>query len=1076
MAQLDGTKSDLHFADFLSDMVARFDPQCRHTYVNSAIEHFTGLKAQDFVGKTNRELGMPPDLVDKWDIALGKVFLTGEPTQINFSFAGTGGMRHLQSRLIPERDSSGSVASVLSLARDVTAATPTRIPEGWTSFSRERYQAILESTDDAIVGKTLEGIVTSWNAAAQDMFGYTAEEMLGQSVMRIFPADRVDEESFILERLRNGEKVDHFETVRVHKSGRLVYVSVTTSPIRNESGVIVGASKIARNLTPLMVERERLQLALDANGDGLWDWDLVTGVVYRSSQYLEITGYAAEDDTRDIAFLQRTVHPEDWPQALQSIEDYVQGKSAQLELDFRLVTKTGFAGTWVMVRGRAVERDSQGRPLRMVGTLTDVTQRKMLYANLLDREKRLTRVIDGSDQGYWDWNIQTNSLNVSPRWASMLGYTLEEIDVSDGKFAQYVHPDDFTSVMQMVENHLQGKRPNLEAEIRCLTKSGRWAWILTRGRVVEWDTSGKPLIVAGTHTDIAERKRYEASQRDAATVFDNSYEGIMVVSPEGLILRVNPAFTRTTGFTSEDVVGQSPKILASGRHEPHFYQEMYRSLAEKRFWTGEIWNRRKNGEIYAQILSISTVVDEHDVIQHYIGISADISKIKQHEEELDRVAHYDPLTGTPNRRLLTDRMQQAIVRADRHDTTLAVCYLDLDGFKEINDTHGHEVGDELLKSVSQSLRHVLRSEDTLSRLGGDEFVLLLSDIGTPEDCSLILGRILNAIKAPTTVRTLVISVTGSIGVSLYPQDHSDADTLLRHADQAMYFAKELGKNRFHLFDPDSDQKAQQHRKMVDRLHAAMHNAEFRLFYQPKVDLTDGAIVGLEALIRWQHPEEGILSPAAFLPHVEASTVDHPLGKWVISTALDQAALWRDHGQPMKVSVNVGAHHLLHPEFLQDLRVVLARHPRLSADVLELEVLESVAISDMDQTIHVLDECHRIGVRLALDDFGTGYSSLTYLRKLPVDTLKIDQSFVRDMLTDPEDRGIVEAVIHLASAFEREVIAEGVETLAHGAALMKMGCQLAQGYGIARPMPDYEVLAWARNWTTQRAWEGAKVEP
>jgi EAL domain-containing protein (putative c-di-GMP-specific phosphodiesterase class I) len=273
-----------------------------------------------------------------------------------------------------------------------------------------------------------------------------------------------------------------------------------------------------------------------------------------------------------------------------------------------------------------------------------------------------------------------------------------------------------------------------------------------------------------------------------------------------------------------------------------------------------------------------------------------------------------------------------------------------------------------------------------------------------------------------------------------------------------------------LFDPGSDKKAQEHRKMVEQLTAALHKQEFRLFYQPKVDLRTGAIVGMEALIRWKHPQEGVLSPATFLPYVEGSTLDQALGQWVIATALDQAALWLQQGHPMKISVNIGANQLLHPQFLSDLGTVLARHPNLPANYLELEVLETVAISDIAQTVRVLDECHRMGVMLALDDFGTGYSSLTYLRKLPIDILKIDQSFVRDMLTDPEDCGIVEAVVHLANAFNREVIAEGVETLAHGVALLQMGCHLAQGYGIAKPMPEHEVLLWAQQWTEQRAWE------
>lgn len=1074
MPQRKAAKDDIQFAEFLSDLVARFDPQFRHTYVNSAVEHFTGRKAQEFVGKTNLELGMPDELVSQWNEALGHVFRTGVSSDITFDFPVPGGTRYFHSCLIPELTPSGGVASVVSIARDVTGAFSADAKSSSNHVQPEFCRAILESTGDAIVGITLEGIVTRWNAAAQTMFGYTAEEMLGQSITCLLPANVGDEERFIVERLQHGEKLEHLETVRLHKSGRHVHVSVTTSPIFNARGEIIGASKIARDITPLKIERERLELALDATSSGLWDWDITTGIVYRSDHCLEILGFSQEDDTHDFAFFLRAVHPQDLPNVLQIIENFRETKSDRIEFDCRVVSKNGLEDTWVRATGKAVGRDSEGRPTRIVGTLIDITNSRIVYASLLDREKRLTRVIDGSDQGYWDLNIQTNSLDVSPRWASMLGYTRDEIDILDGRFEQYVHPEDFVSVMGKLQLHLQGELPFLEAEIRCLTKTGDWAWILTRGRVVERDAKGNPLMVSGTHTDISERKKHEMSQRDAATVFENSYEGIMVVNRQGLIASANPAFTRITGYSPQEVIGRSPRMLSSGRHDPNFYKSIYRSLAEKHFWTGEIWNRRKNGQIYAELLSISTVLNNEGAVQHYIGIFTDISQLKEHQAELDRVAHYDPLTGTPNRRLLADRLQQAIASADRHQKTMAVCYLDLDGFKEINDHHGHNAGDDLLIGITRSLKAVLRTEDTLARLGGDEFVLLLYDIGTLQECTLILERILQAIKSPVVTDVAVISVTASVGVAFYPQDHSDADTLMRHADQAMYRAKEAGKDGFHLFDPESDQKAQLHRKMVERLHSAMQNEEFRLFYQPKVDLSDGSVMGFEALLRWQHPDEGLLSPMAFLPYVEGTTVDHPLSKWVIASALRQAAQWMQLGQTLKVSVNISAHSLLHPDFLDELRAALAFHPDLPADFLELEVLESVTISDMDNTIRVLDACHSIGVKLALDDFGTGYSSLTYLRKLPVDILKIDQSFVRDMLTDLEDRGIVDAVIRMATAFNRQVIAEGVETLEHGAMLLKMGCHLAQGYGIAKPMPDHEVLTWSRRWAANREWEKISV--
>ncbi|MFZ6752841.1 PAS domain S-box protein [Undibacterium sp. Dicai25W] len=1058
------------FADFHIDIVAMFDSNLRHTYVNSAIENYTGLKPKDFVGKTNYELGMPKDLVTQWDEALEHVFRTGESRDLTFTFPGVEGNRDFHSRLVAERDSSGNVASVISFARDVTEAELCFRSDMVNKYETGLIQAILDSVDDAVIGKTLDGVVTSWNGAAEAMFGYKAEEMLGRSILRLFPPDRLDEEKFILEKLQYGEKIDHLETVRVHKSGRLIHVTVTTSPIRNLDGKVVGACKIVKNVTPLIVERQRLELALLATNSGLWDWDLINGTVYLSDLYLKITGSDKQQETHDFDHFKRTIHPNDLEQTLKTIDKYLEGHTEHIEFDYRLAANSSPKESWVTTQAQIVERDLLGRPSRLVGTITDTTEIKKTYSNLLDREKRLTRVIDGSDQGYWDWNIQSNSLEVSPRWAEMLGYTLEEVDVANGGYEKLVHPDDLVSVMETVLKHIQGKLPNLEQEIRCLTKTGEWKWILTRGRVVEWDDGRNPLMVSGTHTDITERKKLEMSLREAATVFDNSYDGIVVVNTDGLVSRTNPSFSRITGFSAEEVIGKSYQSLFATPLKRRFYEQLHLSLSKYKYWNGELWGHRKNDQTYPVLLSISSVVDEKNGIEHYIGIFSDISHLKEHEAELDRVAHYDPLTGTPNRRLLSDRLQQSIVRADRQGKSLAVCYLDLDGFKYVNDHFGHQAGDDLLVAIVNNLKQVLRAEDTLSRLGGDEFVLLINGCERPEECSIILDRILNTIKIPITIDKAVISVSASIGVSLYPNDHSDADTLLRHADQAMYRAKESGKNRYHLFDPDSDQKAQRQREIISRLHNALQNDELTLYFQPKVDLRNGAVVGVEALIRWQHPERGLLSPAAFLPQVEGSTAEYPIGKWVISTAIRKASQWLIEGFPLKVSVNISANQLMHPEFLNDLRLALAEHPEVPAAHLELEVLESVSISDVTRTVEILAECHRIGVMVSLDDFGTGYSSLTYLRKLPVDTLKIDQSFVRDMLTDPEDHGIVNAVINLAKSFNRQVIAEGVETLAHGNELLRMGCHLVQGYGIAKPMPGEEIQTWIKYWLAQRNWE------
>jgi len=715
--------------------------------------------------------------------------------------------------------------------------------------------------------------------------------------------------------------------------------------------------------------------------------------------------------------------------------------------------------------------NDDGHIVGLFGISRDITERKAAAAMLLQREQQLARVIAGSDQGYWDWNLQTNTFEVSARWEQMLGYAPGEMDVSPENWGKLVHPDDLPIALESIRAHCAGETPVHEAEFRAHTKAGGWCWILTRGRIVERTADGLPLMMSGTHTDITERKQFEMAQKEASTVFASSYEGIMVVSPQMRITKINPAFTRITGYSAEDIVGRSPAVLSSGRQDAVFYRAMWDSLVQHSFWSGELWNRRKTGELYAELLSISAVREASGAVLHYVGVFSDISQLKSHEAELDRIAHYDPLTGTPNRRLLADRLDQAVVRAARSGNALAVCFLDLDGFKDINDRLGHAAGDALLVGVTSNLHHVLRADDTLARMGGDEFVLLLADIASPEECSLILDRVLQATSAPIQMEGHSISITASIGVSLFPTDNSDADSLLRHADQAMYQAKEAGKNQYHLFDPEADRQVQVHRKLLETLRRSLRVGEFVLHYQPKVNLRTGVLVGVEALLRWQHPERGLLTPAEFLHFMDGTDLEKPLGEWVIHTALEQASLWQRQGLAVQVSVNISAAHLLDESFYDFLRGALEHHPELLAGRIELEVLETAAIADINHAVTVLRRCRELGVHFALDDFGTGYSSLTYLRKLPVDLLKIDQSFIRNMLVDPDDLGIVEGVIRLAAAFNRAVIAEGVETLEHGAALLRLGCDLVQGYGIARPMPPEQLAQWLAQWNTDAAWVG-----
>jgi diguanylate cyclase (GGDEF)-like protein len=451
------------------------------------------------------------------------------------------------------------------------------------------------------------------------------------------------------------------------------------------------------------------------------------------------------------------------------------------------------------------------------------------------------------------------------------------------------------------------------------------------------------------------------------------------------------------------------------------------------------------------------------------ALAHDAAERNRYQHELEFLAHHDALTQLPNRILLADRLVQAIARMQRAQRLLAIVYLDLDDFKPVNDTLGHKAGDQLLVMLAQRLREHIRADDTVCRLGGDEFVLLLSDLGTIEECTQTIERLIKALGKPYVLDRKIINITASIGLTLYPFDDADADTLMRHADQAMYVAKQSGRNRYHLFDAEHDRQIQIQRSNRARIETALMQKEFVLFYQPKVDMRSGKVIGAEALIRWQHPEEGLLAPARFLPEIEDTDFAIPLGEWVIATALTQLAEWQAIGLRLSVSVNISPRHLQAPNFAERLAALLKQYPQVPPASLELEVVESAALEDVVRVAAVIDACHAMGVSFALDDFGTGYSSLSYFKRLHVDVLKIDQSFVRDLLTDEEDHAIVEGVISLTRTFKRQVIAEGVESAEIGVALLELGCSIAQGYGIAKPMPASELPGWVARWEPYPQW-------
>ena len=568
----------------------------------------------------------------------------------------------------------------------------------------------------------------------------------------------------------------------------------------------------------------------------------------------------------------------------------------------------------------------------------------------------------------------------------------------------------------------------------------------------------------------------QESERRLSLHIENTPLGSISWDRNFLCTEWNKSAENMFGYLANEAIGRHASELIVAPELSDEINTTYSLLLEQkggRFSTNE--NLTKDGCTIICEWYNTPILAKDGSVDGVTSLVQDVTEIKEYQGQLEHIAHYDVLTSLPNRTLLADRLNQALVRSNRRKEPLAVVFLDLDGFKTVNDVNGHDLGDKLLVALSHRLKDALRDGDTLSRFGGDEFVAILADLEIEQDFVPILERLLKAASDTITVGDTLLKVSASIGVTLYPADNTDPDQLIRHADQAMYVAKQKGKNCYHLFDTVSEGASRTQRESIQRISTALENREFVLYYQPKVNMRTGKVIGAEALIRWQHPERGLLNPLEFLPMIENNTISIALGEWVIATALTQISVWQELKLNIPVSVNVGAIQLQQSDFAARLETMLAAHPNVAPNALQLEVLETSALGDVTDASEIMNNCVKLGVSFAIDDFGTGYSSLTYLRRLPANLIKIDQTFIRDMLDDPEDLAIVVSVLGLARSFNRKVIAEGVETIAHGTALLQLGCDLAQGYGVARPMPANQIPEWVSRWQPDAEWQLTRNE-
>nr|WP_315848795.1 EAL domain-containing protein [uncultured Rhodoferax sp.] len=671
------------------------------------------------------------------------------------------------------------------------------------------------------------------------------------------------------------------------------------------------------------------KLALEGSGAGAWDWNLLTGEQIHSQRWQQMLGYeAGEIADANHEFVNR-VHPDDLPRVSATFTDYLQGRSPSYAVDLRLRCKDG-SWKWIHTRGTIVSRNAQGQPLRMIGTHTDISDRKTSETALRDSEERWKLALESTGDGVWDWHITSGREFFSKRLVEMYGFTEAELADRPEELDQRTHPDDVEAMQRDRQAHFDGLTPTYSNEHRVQCKDGRWKWVHTRGMVISRDAQGRPTRMIGTHTDITDRKNAEAL-------------------------------------------------------------------------------------------------------------------VRQH-------AYFDPLTGLPNRRMLRDRLEQEIKRSRRDGLQLAILFIDLDHFKEVNDTLGHDNGDLLLVEAARRLRQCVRECDTVARMGGDEFTVLLTELTPGTGLEGLLHKLLQTMAQVFQLGQEQVFVSASVGVTLYPADGTEVEALYKHADQALYVAKGAGRNRFSFFTPALQEAALTRARLTNDMRHAIGLQQLQLLYQPIVELASGAVHKAEALLRWQHPERGLISPAAFIPIAETSGLIVAMGDWVFEQAAQQVQVWRNSLTPaFQISINTSPVQFQHTHPPETNWVRRLAAMGLPGDSLSIEITEGVLLDSTTGVTAKLLEWRDAGIQVALDDFGTGYSSLSYLQKFDIDFIKIDQSFVRDLQPQSTNFTLCKAMVAMAHALGLQVVAEGVETAEQRDLLLQAGCDYAQGYWFARPM-------------------------
>ncbi len=817
---------------------------------------------------------------------------------------------------------------------------------------------------------------------------------------------------------------------------------------------------ISAGLTAKLKDSERMLSSLTRNLNGLVycclhdaDWTMV----FLSGDCRRLTGFEAASflSGRSVCW-EMITHPEDREGVRKIIEDAIL-TGRRFVAEYRIIDARGRI-KWISERGCPIYGED-GKVEAIEGIFQDISQLKFSETAAHAAEARFRSIFENAIHGIYQSTIEGRYLNANPALAAIYGFANPSelrhgiSDIGAQLYVDQGKRDEFISLMNR-NNQVK----NFEA--RVYKKDGEVIWISENARAVR-NCDGGIAYYEGMVEDITARKEMETELRIAATAFE-THSSMMITDADRVILRVNRAFTESTGYTAEEAIGKTPSILRSGLHPPEFYEAAWDSIQRNGTWQGEIWDRRKNGDLYPKWLTISAVKGEDGRVTHYVGFHLDISDRKEAEEKILQLAFYDPLTRLPNRRLLMEKLQSALASCARAGNEGALLFIDLDNFKMLNDTLGHGTGDLLLQQVAQRLHSSVREADTVARLGGDEFVVLLGGLSSHAfeaavQTEAIGEKILALLNQPYSLDDREYHCTASIGISMLGAKPHTAEELMKQADIAMYQAKKSGRNAMRFFDPDMQVSVTAHAALEEELRKALELHQLQLHYQPQVD-DEGRILGAETLIRWLHPEKGFISPAQFIPLAEESDLILRIGSWVLDTACAQIKAWEHSASGLVLAVNVSPKQFRQENFVSQVKATVQRHA-IDSKRLKLELTEGMLIENVPDIIASMSALKEFGIQFSLDDFGTGYSSLQYLKKLPLNQLKIDQSFIRDMAGS--DDAIVQTIIAMAQSLKLDVIAEGVETAEQQQLLHSYGCLHYQGYRFSKPLPIEEFDAFLR---------------